>query len=111
MKKLIILIGIVILSGCSTMKPATSYNNNIHENKTKYVGKVTYVMEKEGYSIINVDSMCTSIYIMGTVKEIQPPYKDAHVYVENTKKGDLYKYNFIYDDKKYLADKDIMKKQ
>lgn len=111
MKNLIILIGIVMLTGCSTMKPATSYSNNIRGDKAMYVGKVTYVMEKQGYSIINVDSIYNPIYIVGTVKEIQHPYQDAHIYAEYSKKGDLYRYNFIYDGRRYIADNNLMKEQ
>ena len=100
-----------LFSGCSTMKPATSYSNNIRGDKAIYVGKVSYVLEKEGYSIINVDSIYNPIYIIGEIKEMKPPYKDAHIYPEYTKKGELYRYNFIYDGRRYFADNKIMKKQ
>ena len=87
MKKTILLLGIIMLASCVSMETATYYHI-VPQNKrdVEDVGKITYVMEKHGYSIITTEYMTLPVYVSGKLKEIKKPY-DENAYIWTEKRG------------------------
>jgi len=69
--------------------------------KCENVGKVVYLLEKEGYSIITVEKLATPIYIQGKVntKLVIPSNTDCHIW-ENPKG----RYHFVWYYQRYYID-------
>lgn len=106
MKKLFFIIGILALFSCASIQPATSYSHTLRKGQGDNVGKITYVIEKRGYSIITIENMVAPLYIEGRLP-IKKPYKDVCVWIEYNRKGEIYRYNFIYDGRRYKVDTEL----
>jgi hypothetical protein len=100
MKRILLLLGIVALVGCTTMKPATSYHFTPNPNQVEDLGRVVYLIEKEGYSIITVENLVCPIYIQGTLPEMEIP-TDYHAYLWEKPEG---RYHFVWMHKRYFID-------
>lgn len=102
MKTIIQLFSIALLASCVSMEPAAYYYQNPHTNQIDNVGEITYVIEKNGYSIIMAEAITQPLYIKGKLTEIEEPYENGSIWKE--RRGDEYAYHFVYDGKRYLID-------
>jgi len=108
MKKVFLLIAVVFLASCSTMKPAVSYHHFPGHDQGENIGKITQVLEKQGYSIIMTDKSIYPVYVWGKLpKDIGGPRAlDAYIWREYNRKGEVCKSHFIFNHKRYLITPD-----
>ena len=106
MKKLLLMFGIIALVSCVGMQSATTYHYVPKSNKDRNVGEVTYVVEKNGYSIITVRDLNpdafrldTTIYVKGRVDEVEKPYLSSSYIMKRGNDS-----HFVYNNKRYLID-------
>jgi len=100
MKKLLFIIGIIALVGCAGIEPATSYHFTPRSDKSVDIGKITYVIERNDYSIITVENLVTPIYIKGRLPDINiPSNSEAYLWKESTNRC-----HFVFDHRRYLID-------
>jgi hypothetical protein len=86
---------IVLLGSCVTTKPAKFYH--ISNSKGADVGKITQVVEKNGFSIISTELTNKPIYVVGKLKDVKRPYKsDARIWERSEDE-----YYFCYEGKRY----------
>lgn len=84
---------------CATIEPATSYHFVPRNGQVEEIGKVTYVIETSGYSIITVENLISPIYVEGKLPIDIPSDMMSYVWKESNDR-----YHFVYDHKRYLID-------
>ena len=106
MKNLLLILGIFALVSCVGMQSATTYHYTPKTNQDRNIGEVTYVVEKNGYSIITVRNFNpdafrpdTTLYVRGRVDEVQKPYLSSSYIMKQGSKT-----HFVYNNKRYLID-------
>jgi len=99
MKKLLFIIGILALVSCASIEPATSYYFTPRAGQTDDVGKITQVLERNGYSIIIVENLVQPIYVNGRISDINTP-SDTNAYVWKEKN----RQHLVFNNKRYLIE-------
>lgn len=99
MKKILLILGIFALVSCVGMQSATSYYYTPKTTEDLNLGKITYIVEKQGYSIISVEKPNTLIYVCGRLDGVEKPYVSL-AYI--MKQGKVI--SFVYENKRYLVD-------
>ena len=99
MKKLLLVLAIFALVSCVGMQSATSYHYVPKINKDMDIGKITYIVEKKGYSIITVERPNTLIYVSGRLNGVRKPYLAPAFIMQQGNKN-----HFVYEGKRYAID-------
>ena len=100
MKKLLIVLGFFMMMSCVNMQSATSYHYT-PKKTDQDVGKITYIMEVNGFSIVTVEKLVAPVYVCGKLSEIKKPYNTAYIWTEKSGRQHL-----VYKNKRYLIDND-----
>lgn len=101
MRKLLVILGFFAMMSCVSMQSATSYHYT-PKKTDQDVGKITYILEAQGYSIVTVEKLVAPIYVDGKLSEIKKPYDAiAHIWTEKSGRQHL-----VYKNKRYLIDED-----
>jgi len=103
MKKLALLIIAIFAFSCSVMEPATSYSCHRNPKGCECVGNILYIVEKQGYSIVTVDSLFHPVYIKGELPKNSLGVQ-AFIWDQYSRKGDLVKSSLICNQRRYVID-------
>ena len=98
MKKILLVLAIFALVSCVGMQSAPSYHY-VPKTQDTDIGMITYIVEKQGYSIITVERTNTLIYVNGRLDDVKKPYLSTSYIMQQGNKS-----HFVYEGKRYQID-------